>query len=142
MAQGGTLGDLRNQDEQWTGNLMAGMVRQGITFELRNDGGSFYDPESRKMVLDAYSSPADQARAIVFEARRLKIDTQKNEIAKELGRKEYQKIDYRTDGHADPALRDKFQPRNRNEYVSDKLATAASAATMRSKSPARFEPPA
>jgi hypothetical protein len=111
------------------GDSASFFVKNKIPFVVRKGGGSFFDPKTRTMVLDLDSSAAQQAQALVFEASRQRIDTRKNDIRVDLGIKAFDEENFRTNGHADPAVRDKFQPKTRDEFVNDKLDTVAQAAS-------------
>lgn len=129
----GTSGQLSPQriDEivKLAGDSASFFAKNKIPFAVKNGGGSFFDPKTRTMVLDADASAAQQAQALVFESRKLQIDAHKNDIRVDLGIKEFDNVNYRTNGHADPALYDKFQPKTRDEFVNDKLDTVAQAAS-------------
>ncbi len=111
------------------GDSASFFTKNKIPFAVRKGGGSFFDPQTRTMVLDADASAAQQAQALVFESRKLQIDAHKNDIRVDLGIKEFDEVNFRTNGHADPALHDKFQPKTRDEFVNDKLDTVAQAAS-------------
>lgn len=107
--------------------LVQELFNRGLQLEFRHGSGSFYDAKTKHIVLDADQSPAEMAQALVFESTLQQVDENKRRQEMMMGVDEYQKINYRTSGHADPALYSKFERKTREEYVTDRLETIASA---------------
>lgn len=127
LVSGGDSADL-HQTMQGTSAMLEKLAKQGVRFELRSGADSYYDATTKTMVLGANASAADQARAIWFETRKLVIDQHKLDTRRDLGNRDYDRANYRTNGHADPALRERYMPKTRDAYVKDKLDTVAQAA--------------
>jgi len=129
LFDGGTIGDVREGNFTQTRDILQNWLRNGVKFEVRAGSDSYFDAKRGTMVLGAGASNAERARAVVFEARRMSNEAHSKEIKERLGQRDYEKANYRTDGHADPALKTRYEPTTREEFVAEKAGIVARAAS-------------
>lgn len=101
------------------------LFEQGIQLEFGR--ASFYDPQARKIVLDASGSAADMAQALAFESRKIQLDVRQSEIRSNLRIRKQQDLRYRGLNY-DPAWEEFYEPKSQAEFVEGKLRTVVEAA--------------
>jgi hypothetical protein len=128
LAKGGTIGRIQDRLLLSTDRLLDTLKKMGIGLEQRAGVSTHYDPVTRTMVLGAGESAAEQARALVFEMRKLQIDNNKHAIERDLGNRDFANENHRTGGRADESLRERYHPKTREAFVRDRMDTVVQAA--------------
>jgi hypothetical protein len=129
LAHGGTIGDLREGNLTRADQIVLNWLHDGVKFEVRSGKESYFNEKTRTMVLGADASAAERARAVVFEARRMSHDAHLQGIKDRLGQRDYDNVNYRTNGHADPALKTRYEAKTREAFVEEKIRNVARAAS-------------
>jgi len=129
LAGSGTIGDLREGNLMQPDRVLHQWLSAGVKFEVRSASDSYFDAKTKTMVFGANTSAAERARAMVFEARKMSIEEHHQAIKERLGQRDYDNANYRTDGHADPALKTRYEPKTREEFAAEKASIVANAAS-------------
>lgn len=129
LANGGTIGDLREGNLTRVEGIVHRWLSNGVRFEVRSGKESYFDSKTKTMVLGADASVAERARAVVFEERKMSHEAHIQGIKDRLGQRDYDNVNYRTNGHADPALKTRYEAKTREAFVEEKIRMVANAAT-------------
>jgi len=113
-------------DRSWPTHGSGFLRKENIQVELSHAKRSYYDSRSRTIVVNPDGSAAQMAREIAFEARKIKLEIERQDIRTDLKYKEQQKLRDRGLNY-DPAWEEFYEPKDRSQFVEDKMSRVVEA---------------